>query len=76
MTAMKSLLLSAAATIADCVVRSSAVAAVTRKFLASSWVTQVSAPLGIGHQSGSDSKLNGLARTSCREFSTYSGPIN
>lgn len=42
MTAMKSSPLSAAATIADCVVRFSAAAAATRKSLESSWVTQVS----------------------------------
>lgn len=55
MTAMKSSPLSDAATIADCVVRFSAVAAATRKSLESSWVTQVSAVPG--HKSLSNSKL-------------------
>lgn len=54
---MKSSLPSVAAIIADCVVRSSAVAAVTRKSPGSSWVTQVNSLLGISHQSVSDSKL-------------------
>lgn len=57
MTAMKSSQLSAAATIADCVVRFSAVAAATRKSPENSWDTQVSAVLGMSHKSLSKSNL-------------------
>lgn len=78
MTAMKSSQLSAAATIADCVVRFSAVAAATRKFPESSWVTQVRAVLGMSHKSLSSSNLiKRLAHTgtSYRAFSAYSGHL-
>lgn len=74
MTAMKSSQHSDAATIADCVVRFSAVAAATRKYLESSWVTQVSAVLGLSHKTLSTSSLiNRLAHTSYRALSSYSG---